>query len=132
VERTLLIIKPDAVERKLIGYIIGRLEKDGFNLSEMELVHLSRQQAMDFYAVHKGKPFYDDLISFMTSGPVIPLLLEKENAVADLRLLIGDTDPAKAAPGTIRREIAIDKQKNSVHASDSVENAKTEVAFFFD
>jgi len=132
VERTLLIIKPDAVERKLIGYIISRLEEDGFNLYNMEMVHLSRQQAMDFYAVHKGKSFYDDLISFMTSGPVIPILLEKENAIADLRRLIGDTDPAKAAPGTIRREIAVDKQKNSVHASDSVENAKTEVAFFFD
>ena len=131
-ERTLLIIKPDAVERKLIGHIISRLEKDGFNLLKMNMVHLSRQQAEDFYAVHKEKPFFDDLIEFMTSGRVVPLLLEKENAVADLRRLIGDTDPAKAVAGTIRREIAIDKQKNSIHASDSVENAKTEIAFFFD
>ncbi len=131
-ERTLLIIKPDAVERKLIGYIIDRLEKDGFKLLNMDMVHLSRQQAEAFYAVHKDKPFYGDLVEYMTSDRIVPLLLEKENAVADLRRLIGDTDPAKAAAGTIRREIAIDKQKNSVHASDSVENAKIEIAFFFD
>ena len=130
-ERTLLIIKPDAVERKLIGHIINRLEKDGFNLLKIEMVYLSRQQAEDFYAVHQGKPFYTELVEFMTSGRVVPLLLEKENAVVDLRRLIGDTDPAKAAPGSIRREIAIDNQKNSVHASDSVENARTEIAFFF-
>jgi nucleoside-diphosphate kinase len=132
VERTLLIIKPDAVERKLIGYIVDRLEKDGFNLLNIDMVHLSRQRAEAFYAVHKEKPFYGDLVEYMTSGRVVPLLLEKESAVADLRRLIGDTDPSKAADGTIRREIAIDKQKNSVHASDSVENAKIEIVFFFD
>jgi nucleoside-diphosphate kinase len=130
-ERTLLIIKPDAVERKRVGYIIDRLEKDGFELIDLRMQHLSERQARDFYAVHKDKPFYEGLIIFMTSGPVVPILLEKENAVADLRELIGATDPAKAAAGTIRREIALDNQKNSVHASDSVENAKVEIAFFF-
>jgi len=132
VERTLLIVKPDAVERKRVGYIIDRLEKDGFNLLDMKILRLSESQAKKFYAVHEGKPFFEGLIEFMISGPIVPILLEKENAVADLRQLIGNTDPVNAAEGTIRREIAIDNQKNSVHASDSVENGKIEIAFFFD
>jgi nucleoside-diphosphate kinase len=131
-ERTLLIIKPDAVERKRVGYIIDRLEKDGFELIDLKMVHLSEQEAKEFYAIHKNKPFFEGLIEFMTSGPVVPILLKKENAVTALRHLIGATDPARAAEGTIRREIALDNQKNSVHASDSVENAKTEIAFFFE
>jgi nucleoside-diphosphate kinase len=131
VEKTLLIIKPDAVERRLVGHIIGRLEKAGFSFRNMKMLRLTAGRAREFYAVHKGKQFYDGLVEFMTSGTVIPILLEKENAVSDLRDLIGATDPAEAACGTLRQEIAIDVQKNSVHASDTAENAHREIAFFF-
>lgn len=130
-ERTLLIIKPDAVERNLIGHIIGRLEKAGFNIADMRMEHLTVESARRFYDVHQGKPFFESLVDFMTSGPVLPVLLEKANAVADLRVLIGATDPAQAASGTLRQEIALDVQKNSVHASDSKETAAREIAFFF-
>jgi len=129
--RTLLIIKPDATERNLIGHVISRLEKAGFRITEMRMLTLVADQARKFYAVHEGKPFLDDLVEFMCSGPVVPMVLEKENAVDDLRTLIGATNPANAACGTIRQEIAKDVQCNSVHASDSDENAKTEIAFFF-
>jgi nucleoside-diphosphate kinase len=129
--KTLLIIKPDAVERGLIGHVINRLERARFRLVEMRLVRLSADQARRFYAVHAGKPFLDGLVAFMTSGAVVPMVLEKDNAVTDLRILIGATDPAKAACGTIRHEIARDVQANSVHASDSDENAAIEIAFFF-
>ena len=130
-DRTLLIIKPDATERNLIGHIVNRLERAGFSVAEMRMERLDEAQARRFYAVHEGKPFLDSLVSFMTSGPVVPMVLEKDNAVADLRELIGATNPANAACGTIRQEIARDIEKNSVHASDSPENAKTEIAFFF-
>lgn len=129
--RTLLIIKPDATERNQIGHIISRLEKARFKIVEMKMVRLKSDEARKFYAVHEGKPFLNDLVKFMTSGQVVPMVLEKENAVEDLRTLIGATDPAKAACGTIRFEIAKDIEKNSVHASDSDENAKKEIAFFF-
>jgi len=129
--RTLLIIKPDATERNLIGHIVSRLEKARFTIVEMRMVRLKPEEARKFYAVHEGKPFLNDLVKFMTSGLVVPMVLEKENAVTDLRTLIGATDPAKAACGTIRYEIAKDIEKNSVHASDSDENAKKEIAFFF-
>ena len=131
-EKTLLIIKPDATERKLAGHIISRLERAGFVILEMKQLRLSADEAGKFYAVHKDKPFYDGLVKFMSSGSIIPILLEKENAIADLRELIGATDPAKAACGTLRQEIALDVQCNSVHASDSSENAATEIAFFFE
>ncbi len=130
-ERTLIIIKPDAVERGLIGHVVNRLERARFRIVEMRLTHLTAEQARRFYAVHEGKPFLGGLVEFMTSGPVVPMVLEKDNAVADLRILIGATDPAKAACGTIRHEIARDVQANSVHASDSDENAAIEIAFFF-
>ena len=130
--RTLLIIKPDATERNLIGHIVNRLERARFKVVEMRMVRLKEEQARKFYSVHEGKPFVDDLVSFMTSGPVVPMALGKENAVADLRELIGATNPEKAACGTIRYEVARDIQENSVHASDSDENAATEIAFFFD
>ena len=130
-ESTLLIVKPDAVERHLIGHVISRLEKAGFNIVEMRMERLSAQKAGEFYAVHKDRPFYKDLIEFMTSGPVVPMKLEKENAVADLRTLIGATNPDDADSGTLRQEIALDVQCNSVHASDSIENSKIETAFFF-
>lgn len=126
-----MIIKPDATERHLIGHIVGRLEKSRFKIVEMRMVKLTEEKARQFYAVHEGKPFLDDLVEFMISGPVVPILLEKENAVADLRTLVGATDCAKADCGTIRHEIGLDIQRNSVHASDSVENAATEIAHFF-
>jgi nucleoside-diphosphate kinase len=129
--RTLLIIKPDATERNLIGHIVNRLERARFTVAEMRMVRLDETQARQFYAVHEGKPFLDSLVKFMTSGPVVPMTLEKENSVEELRTLIGATDPAKAACGTIRYEIARDIEKNSVHASDSDENAAKEIAFFF-
>ena len=129
--RTLLIIKPDATKRNLIGHIVSRLEKARFNILEMRMLNLSKDQAQGFYAVHKERPFYHDLVAFMTSGPVVPIMLEKENAVMELRDLIGATNPAEAKCGTIRYEIALDVEKNSVHASDSDENAAKEISFFF-
>ena len=131
-DRTLLIIKPDATKRNLIGHVIGRLEKAGFEISEMKMVRLTEEQARKFYAVHEGKPFLNDLVKFMTSGRVVPMVLEKENAVADLRTCIGATNPKDANCGTIRAEIALDIEKNSVHASDSNENAAIEIGFFFE
>ncbi len=129
--QTLLIIKPDATERRLVGRIIDRLEKARFEVVQMRMLRLTSAEARRFYAVHQGKPFLDDLVEFMVSGRVVPMVLEKENAVADLRDLIGATDPARAACGTIRQEMALDVQRNSVHASDSDENAAVEIAFFF-
>lgn len=130
-EQTLLIIKPDAVERGLIGRIISRLEKAGFKISEMRLERLTEEKARRFYDIHREQPFYEGLVQYMSSGPSVPMLLTKENAVADLRDLIGATDPAAAAAGTLRQEIGLDVQKNSVHASDSIENAAGEIVFFF-
>ena len=129
--RTLLIIKPDAVERNLIGHIINRLEHSRFRIVAMRMVQLSKEEAREFYAVHKEKPFYQPLVEYMTSSSVVPMVLEKENAVQDLRTLVGATDPAQAACGTIRYEIGCDVQENSVHASDSEDNAAKEIAFFF-
>lgn len=130
-EKTLLIIKPDATRRNLIGHIISRLEKARFRIIEMKTMRLTKEKAREFYAVHEGKPFLDDLTTYMASGPIVPMLLEKENAIADLRTLIGATDPGKAACGTLRNEIGIDVQNNSVHASDSTESATFEIPFFF-
>lgn len=130
--RTLLIVKPDATERNLIGHIINRLERAHFVIAGMRMIKLTSEQARKFYAVHEGKPFLDDLVNFMTSGVVVPVILEKDNAVSSLRELIGATDPANAICGTIRQEIAQDVRCNSVHASDSDENAAIEIAFFFD
>ncbi len=126
-----MIIKPDATERNLIGHVINRLERAGFRITEMRMTRLSADDARRFYAVHEGKPFLNDLVTFMTSGPVVPMVLEKENAVTDLRELIGATNPSNAACGTIRQEIARNVQANSVHASDSDENAVREISFFF-
>jgi nucleoside-diphosphate kinase len=130
-ERTLLIIKPDAVERCLIGHIIRRLEDARFSVIEMKMVRLSRQEARRFYAVHEGKPFLDGLTAYMSSGPIVPIVIEKDNAIADLRTLIGATNPAQAACGTLRHEIGVDVQSNSVHASDSQQSAAVEIPFFF-
>ena len=129
--RTLLMIKPDATERNLIGHVISRLERARFRIVGIRMVMLTEPEARRFYAVHEGKPFLDGLVRFMTSGAVVPMVLEKENAVEDTRALIGATDPAKAACGTLRNEIGTDIEKNSVHASDSDANAVKEIAFFF-
>jgi len=130
-ENTLLIVKPDAFKRKLVGNIINRLERAGFDVVDIKLVQLTQDLARKFYAVHADKPFIDELVEFMCSSPVVPIKLGKANAVADLRTLIGATNPNEAACGTLRQEIALDVQQNSVHASDSPENAAIELAFFF-
>ena len=131
VTRTLGIVKPDAVGRGKTGEIITHLQRAGFLVRAARLVRLTRPEAAAFYEVHRGRPFYDDLVEFMTSGPCLPMALEREDAVNHMRTVIGATDPAEAAPGTIRKLFAESKGKNAIHASDSVENAAREVAFFF-
>jgi nucleoside-diphosphate kinase len=128
---TLAIIKPDAVAAATAGKILAHLEAQGFRVRAARMVRLGLAQAEAFYAVHKERPFFRPLVSFMTSGPCIPLALEKQDAVAALREAIGATDPAEAKPGTIRKLYAQSKEKNAIHASDSLENAAREVAFFF-
>ncbi|HTR99193.1 MAG TPA: nucleoside-diphosphate kinase [Bacteroidota bacterium] len=130
-ERTLAILKPDCVKRKLAGEVLARIEKAGFRILGLKMVRLTTETGGGFYAVHRGRPFYSDLVAFMSSGVCIPVALEKENAVADFRALIGATDPKDAAPGTIRREFAASKGENIVHGSDSPENGRNEIAFFF-
>jgi nucleoside-diphosphate kinase len=130
-ERTLAILKPDTVKRALMGEVVARIEKAGFRILGMKMVKLTGETAGGFYAVHRGRPFYDDLVKFMSSGPCVPIALEKENAVADFRTLIGATDPKDAAPGTIRKEFAASKGENIVHGSDSAENGRIEIAYFF-
>jgi nucleoside-diphosphate kinase len=131
VSLTLGIVKPDAVASGKTGKIIAHLEQEGFVLRAVRLLRLTPAQAGAFYAVHRGQPFYNDLVAFMTSGPCVPMALERTDAVATLRTVIGATDPAEAAPGTIRKLYAESKGKNAIHASDSQENAAREVAFFF-
>jgi nucleoside-diphosphate kinase len=128
---TLGIIKPDAVARRKMGAILAHLEKDGFTVRATRLVRLGRVEAEAFYAVHRERPFYRDLVEFMTSGPCLPMALEKDDAVAAFRSTIGATDPAEAAEGTIRKLYAESKGRNAVHGSDSDENAAREIAFFF-
>jgi len=129
--KTLAIIKPDAVEKGFSGEIINMIMKAGFKIKAMKMTRLTKFSAEGFYAVHKGKPFYNDLVIYMTSGPCIPIALEKNNAVEDYRKLIGATDPAKADAGTVRKLFAKDIQYNAVHGSDSDENAEKEIAHFF-
>ncbi|MFL6653354.1 MAG: nucleoside-diphosphate kinase [Sulfurifustis sp.] len=131
VERTLSIVKPDAVAKNAIGAIYSRFEKAGLRIVAAKMLHLNQQQAEGFYAVHKSRPFFNDLVKFMTSGPVIVQVLEGENAIARNRELMGATDPKKAAPGTIRADFATDVERNAVHGSDGPETAKTEIEFFF-
>ncbi|HUF76467.1 MAG TPA: nucleoside-diphosphate kinase [Longimicrobiales bacterium] len=128
---TLAIIKPDAVGAGKAGKILAHLEGAGFEVKALRLVSLSQEQAGAFYAVHRERPFYGELVEFMTSGPVIPMVLEAENAVARRRETIGATDPAEAAPGTVRKVYAESKGRNAIHASDSDQNARAEIAFFF-
>ncbi len=128
---TLGIIKPDAVGAGKAGLILAHLEREGFTVRAAELVRLSRPEAEVFYAIHRGRPFYEELVEFMTSGPCLPVALERDDAVAHLRTVIGNTDPAEAAPGTVRKLYAESKGRNAIHASDSPENAAREVGFFF-
>ena len=128
---TLGIIKPDAVAGGKTGAILAHLQQAGFTPRAARLVRLTRAEAGAFYAVHRDRPFYPELVHFMTSGPCLPIALERENAVLHLRTVIGATDPAEAAPGTVRKLFAESKGKNAIHASDSAENAAREVAFFF-
>ncbi len=131
IERTLSIIKPDGVEKGVIGRVISRFETAGLKPVAIRLERLSQAQAEGFYAVHRARPFFGDLVKFMTGGPVVLMVLEGENAIARNREVMGATDPKKAAEGTIRKDFATDIEKNTVHGSDSPENARTEIAYFF-
>ena len=131
IERTISIVKPDAVAKNIIGQIYSRFEQNGLRIVAAKMKHLSVREAQDFYAVHKERPFYADLVAFMTSGPVMIQVLEGENAVAKNRELMGATNPAEAAPGTIRADFAESLSVNAVHGSDSLENAAIEIAYFF-
>lgn len=131
IERTLAILKPDCVRKKLAGEVIARIENAGFKILGMKKIRLTKETASGFYAVHKGKPFYDGLVEFMSSGPCVPIAVEKENAIEDFRKLIGATDPIDAVPGTIRKLFADNKGENIIHGSDSAENGKIEIGYFF-
>lgn len=132
VERTLSIVKPDAVGKNVIGEILARFEKAGLSIAAAKMVRLTEAQAGGFYAEHEGRPFYNDLVAFMTSGPVVVQVLEGENAIALNRELMGATNPQEAAEGTIRADFAVSVDANAVHGSDSPESAAREIAFFFE
>ena len=130
-ERTLSIIKPDAVRKHHIGEILARFEKHGLKIVAAKMMHLTKAQAEQFYAIHKARPFFHDLTTFMSSGPILVQVLEGHNAILKNREIMGATDPAKAAPGTIRKDFAASIDENAVHGSDAAETAKEEIAFFF-
>ncbi|MCI0468531.1 MAG: nucleoside-diphosphate kinase [Nitrospirae bacterium] len=130
-ERTLSIIKPDAVNKNIIGGIISRFEKNGLRIAAMKKIHLSKEEAEGFYIVHKERPFYNDLTDFMSEGPVVVMALEGENAILKNREIMGATNPANAAPGTIRKDFAENVERNAVHGSDSPESAAFEISYFF-
>ena len=131
IERTFSIIKPDAVAKNVIGEIVSRFENNGLRIVASKMVHLTKEQAGDFYAVHKERPFYNDLVEYMTSGPVVVQVLEGENAIMKNREIMGATNPAEAAAGTIRADFATSIEENAVHGSDAPETAAQEIAFFF-
>lgn len=131
IEQTLMLIKPDGVRSNQIGQVISRIEKEGFRICGMKMLRLQPETAAEFYAAHREKPFYADLLTFMVSDRIVALVLEREEAVTRLREVIGATDPAEAAVGTIRKKLASNKQENVVHASDSLSNAQVETSFFF-
>jgi nucleoside-diphosphate kinase len=131
VEHTLAILKPDCVRKNLQGEVLSRIQKAGFKVLGLKQLRLTKETAGAFYSVHKGRPFYDGLVEFMSSGPCVPIALQRENAVAEFRKLIGATDPKEAAEGTIRKLFADNKGENIVHGSDSPENGRIEVAFFY-
>ncbi|MEL6820441.1 MAG: nucleoside-diphosphate kinase [Calditrichota bacterium] len=130
-ERTYTMIKPECVERNQVGAIVDRIEKGGFKILAMRMVSLSKKDAEAFYAVHKERPFYNDLTDYMSSGPVVAMALEKDNCVKAFREFIGATNPAEAAEGTIRKDFGTNIENNAIHASDSVENGEIEINFFF-
>ena len=130
-EQTLAIIKPDAVSRGLMGKILARLEEHGFQVRALKLVHLSKGVAQAFYQVHAQRPFYESLTTYMASGPIVPILLERDNAIQTLRDLMGATDPQQAAAGTIRRDYGENIERNAIHGSDAPETAAVEIPFFF-
>ncbi len=130
-EKTLAIIKPDAIQAKNSGKIIDKIEQEGFDIIALKKIHLTKDQAENFYDIHKGKGFFDELVEFVTSGPVIVMVLEKENAINAWRDLMGSTDPMQAASNTIRKLYGTDKGKNATHGSDAPETAKQEIKFFF-
>jgi nucleoside-diphosphate kinase len=131
IEQTLAIIKPDAVSRGLIGKILARVEEQGFRVRALRMVQLSKQTAQAFYQVHAERPFYESLTTYMSSGPVVPMLLERDNAIQSLRDLMGATNPQQAAPGTIRRDYGENIERNAIHGSDAAATASVEIAFFF-
>jgi nucleoside-diphosphate kinase len=131
IEQTLAIIKPDAVSRGLIGKILARIEEQGFRVRALRMIQLSKQTAQGFYQVHAERPFYESLTTYMSSGPVVPMLLERENAIQSLRDLMGATNPQQAAPGTIRRDYGENIERNAIHGSDAAVTASVEIAFFF-
>jgi nucleoside-diphosphate kinase len=131
VQRTLAILKPDCVGKKLIGKVIKRIEAEGFKIVAMKLATLNSKTAGEFYAVHKARPFFYDLVSFMSSGPCLPMVLEKENAIEDFRKIIGATDPAQAEEGTVRKMYADSKEQNIIHGSDAPATAAFEIGYFF-
>lgn len=131
IERTLTILKPDCVRKKLIGEVTKRIQEAGFRIVAMKMTRLTQATAGGFYAVHKDRPFYDELCEFMSSGPCVPMILEKENAIEDFRKFIGATNPEEAEEGTIRADFADSVGENIIHGSDSVENGRKEAAFFF-
>lgn len=130
-ERTLAIIKPDAVERNLAGSIMARLQSEGFVILGMKMTRLSRDDAGRFYAVHRERPFFDSLTGYMASGPIVPLVLQRDEAIKTLREVMGATNPAQAEAGTLRQEFGVDVEKNSIHGSDSPASADQEIPFFF-
>jgi len=131
IERTLVLVKPDGVRRGLIGEVISRFERKGFRIVALKMTRMSREKAMDFYSVHKDKPFFKDLVEFMTSGPIVAMILEGDSAVSVVREIIGTTDGRKASPGTIRGDFALSIQENVVHASDSPESFERESKVVF-
>jgi nucleoside-diphosphate kinase len=130
-ERSLVLVKPDAMARGLAGAIIGRLQGAGLHLTALKMLHMDRALAEQHYAIHKDKPFFKDLVDYITSTPIVAAVFEGEGAVEIIRKLMGATDPAKAAPGTIRKDYGLDIQRNATHASDSLENGEKEIAIFF-
>lgn len=130
-ERTLSLIKPDGVSRNLIGEVLRFFEKEGLKIVALKMVHLTKEEAKRFYIVHQDKPFYDELTDYMSSGPIVALVLEGEDAIARCRKIMGATDPAEAEEGTIRKTFALSKGENTVHGSDSPDSAAKEIAFFF-
>lgn len=131
IEKTLAIIKPDAVKKKVIGKIIQRIEEEGFAISALKMVRLTKEEAEGFYAVHKGKPFFGSVTDFMSSGPIVVMILEREDGIRRWRSVMGKTDPALAAPGTLRHSYGFDIERNGMHGSDGQETAAFEIGYFF-